>query len=908
MTVLHENAELGRASAGGLTPDAPGAIDFLERWMDGAEPRSLLVSIIPDSPTTRGQTFALPGDDAVARWIERCNRVAGIYWTVNACRPDLAKKATKADVEWLLGIWGDLDPLKGCDPVAERERLFRLADELMALPWPPTVIIDSGGGIQPLWRLETPLEAAAEFRQAIECLGRRIEAALGGVENTCNIDRVLRLPFTVNHPNRLKVEQGRMPVMSGILAETSRRYSWRDLEALAAHLEDEPVANATPAAFRSRPGNGAAAAGSYDGNWPPLPDYPTDEQVEALLDNHPNLQPIWNQTTPYPPEDTSPSGWDQSFASTLAVLGFPPERIASYLRAYRAHHCPDKGKQDRTDYIWRTVHYAEPADACLGEAQEAGGEQGECPPEDTPPHEAGQSGGAGGSNGPGQYQTTGDSQGRNRGAFKTGSAQDQGSWPEPGELGKMLPAPPFPTQFLPQTMRQWVEAQAENMAVQPDFLAIPSIVTMAGCIGRDIVLRVKRRDWEWVERPCIWGLVIAPPGTMKSPAQQQATMPLRAAEAEQRERWKEQVAAWEGRQVKGKDGKVKLRDDDPKPIEPKLMTSDTTIEALADMMVESHGMTLVADELSGWVDNMGRYNSGNDRQFYLKCHSGGQHNVDRVIRGRQIVTDCYMSVIGGIQPQVASRAFSTSAEHKDDGFLQRFGLIGYPDIPAWQGVVDREPDRDFKNLMIAAGKRLAAMDWRHDARFGGSPLVFLNDAQDCFLGWYDRHMRDHVAFPGAEKRPDHGFMSKGPGLVARLSIVFHLFRWTCGEDVQPGSIGVDSLQPAISLFERYCKASYARALSAFAKVKGETGAERVGELIVRQKLARIRISDITKMNWVGLRERADIERAFSVLEDNDWLSPPLPAKGLVRQRGRPSEAWEVNPRVHKMPHNFGAQK
>jgi hypothetical protein len=59
---------------------------------------------------------------------------------------------------------------------------------------------------------------------------------------------------------------------------------------------------------------------------------------------------------------------------------------------------------------------------------------------------------------------------------------------------------------------------------------------------------------------------------------------------------------------------------------------------------------------------------------------------------------------------------------------------------------------------------------------------------------------------------------------------------------------------------------------------------------------------------VGLRERADIERAFSVLEDNDWLSPPLPAKGLVRRRGRPSEAWEVNPRVLQMRHNFGAQK
>src|ERR671919_982451 len=250
MTVLHENAECGKAWAGQLTPDAPGAIAFLERWTEGAEPRSLVVSIVPDSPTTRGLTFAMPGDEVMARWIARSNRVAGVYWTANTCLPDLAKKATKADVAWLLGVWGDLDPVQGCDLPAERERLFRLAEELMALPWPPTVIIDSGGGIQPLWRLETPLEAGQEFRQAIEALGRRIEAALGGIDNTSNVDRVLRLPFTINHPNQLKVEQGRVPVMSGILAETGRRYSWRDLESLAAHLEDEPVANAAPAVFQ----------------------------------------------------------------------------------------------------------------------------------------------------------------------------------------------------------------------------------------------------------------------------------------------------------------------------------------------------------------------------------------------------------------------------------------------------------------------------------------------------------------------------------------------------------------------------------------------------------------------------------------------------------------------------------
>ena len=95
MSAVQETAESGQVPPEQLAPDAAGAIRFLERWMDGSEPRSLLVSIVPDSPTTHGHTFDLPGDDAMAQWIERSNRVAGVYWAVNACKPDLTKKAGK---------------------------------------------------------------------------------------------------------------------------------------------------------------------------------------------------------------------------------------------------------------------------------------------------------------------------------------------------------------------------------------------------------------------------------------------------------------------------------------------------------------------------------------------------------------------------------------------------------------------------------------------------------------------------------------------------------------------------------------------------------------------------------------------------------------------------------------------
>jgi hypothetical protein len=146
-------------------------------------------------------------------------------------------------------VRGDLDPHPDVEAEPggwqlERSRLLALAAELVALPWPPTVIIDSGNGIAPLWQLEAVLPSIEEHQKAIEVVGRRIEKALGGIENTSNVDRLLRLPGTINLPDAKKLEKGRGPVLSGIVSATGNRHSWRDLEALADYLEQQPLASA----------------------------------------------------------------------------------------------------------------------------------------------------------------------------------------------------------------------------------------------------------------------------------------------------------------------------------------------------------------------------------------------------------------------------------------------------------------------------------------------------------------------------------------------------------------------------------------------------------------------------------------------------------------------------------------
>jgi hypothetical protein len=870
---------------------------FLDRWAELDKGQHLLLSILPDTVRPQGKSFEWPGDRAIALpWIEACNRSSGIYWTVNICRPNLMKKAQKQDVRLLRAVWADLDPLD--DPrfgerartwQEERERLHLLALELEKLELPPTVLIDSGNGVQAIWRLADPIEANDEYIIEIERLARRIECALGGLENTTNVDRVLRLPGTINWPNAKKRGLGRVPMPTGILFETGHRYSWADLREVAARLEDEPPEHAAPVEYRER-GYTNGHAVHLDG----LPDYPTEEQIESLLENHPNLHAIWDQTTLCPPEDTSPSGWDQSFASTLAALGFPPERVASYLRAYRAHHAPEKGKQDRADYILRTVEFAQPADAYLGDAKEPG---------DCPPYQAGPSAGASSSNSAGgHHQTAGDSQGKNRGTFNTGATAkptprpQPADWPDPGSLTKVEASVEFPTQYLPSFMRQWCEHQAENMNCPTSMLAIPALVAAAGSIGAHATLRAKRNDWSWVERPCLWGIVIAEMGAMKSSAIKEATSPLRAAEARAYERWKLQLAAWEARQERGRNGQIKEKPDDPKPSAPKLVMTDATIEAIAEAMAYSRGLTLVRDEGSGWLHNMSRYSKGSDRPFFLECHAGGPYTVDRILRGNQRLPQTYLSVIIGIQPNVARLALQSAEGGLDDGLLERFGLISYTDLPAWQGVKDKPPERDHKANLTDACLRLSQHDW--STLLGDQPMLFDDEAQAIFYAWLDSHMQARICNPEMRASQIRGFLAKGQGLVLRLCATLHLFKWTCGQFENPKTIDAASLNAAIGIFESYLVPTYRRLAQAFGQPKGQSGAEKILDMIKRKKMGKIRFGEIFKMNWAGLRERDDIMRAMAVLEDADIVVNP----GTDRHRpkgGRPGDAWVVNPKVHR---------
>lgn len=149
--------------------------------------------------------------ESAAKWAIDQNALGNnLYWTVNVSRTHLDKKPSKEDMRGARFVHVDLDAPKdgtGFDRTG-------LLETLEAMRCPPSFVVDSGGGLQAFWRLDEPTANLP----AVERLNKRMSRLLGG-DHCHNIDRLMRVPGTVNFPNPLKRSKGRVPALASIVFE-----------------------------------------------------------------------------------------------------------------------------------------------------------------------------------------------------------------------------------------------------------------------------------------------------------------------------------------------------------------------------------------------------------------------------------------------------------------------------------------------------------------------------------------------------------------------------------------------------------------------------------------------------------------------------------------------------------------
>lgn len=211
--------------------DSAQAVAFLQDFDPTG--RHHITAIDPQTGAVEAKLFA-PGEwAAVASWVEARNGQANLYFSVNEPVPTAPNtKLTKRHIATIRAVFVDADPKPNTPFDDERARLKDLAGLATHSPTPPSFIIDSGGGYQFFWRVpNTP--ADSETATEAEHQGRGLAKAIGG-DAVQNVDRIMRLPGTINLPTPKKAAAGRVPAPARLVhAAPALTHSFTSLAAYA---------------------------------------------------------------------------------------------------------------------------------------------------------------------------------------------------------------------------------------------------------------------------------------------------------------------------------------------------------------------------------------------------------------------------------------------------------------------------------------------------------------------------------------------------------------------------------------------------------------------------------------------------------------------------------------------------
>jgi hypothetical protein len=192
-----------------MKPDAEHIAEFICTGMQ-------LVAIL-NSGGTIAHVASSDTEASVAWACERNAQGDNLYWSPNIVREGLAKKATKLDIVAVSALFVDIDPLDGENAETARARTFAaVKQENPGIPGPPTFVVFSGNGHQAVWLLDKSVAVDEAGRADYENRNTALVRTLGG-DNCWNIDRILRLPGTVNWPNAKKKASGRVAALACIV-------------------------------------------------------------------------------------------------------------------------------------------------------------------------------------------------------------------------------------------------------------------------------------------------------------------------------------------------------------------------------------------------------------------------------------------------------------------------------------------------------------------------------------------------------------------------------------------------------------------------------------------------------------------------------------------------------------------
>jgi putative DNA primase/helicase len=747
--------------------------------------RPMLIAIDPNDGRIAART--LSNGREINTFVAQWNAERNIYYAANATRGYLDKKAQKEDVYAIEYLLSDLDPVGAESPEAAKQRYLA---QLESFTPRPTMLMDSGNGLQALWQLKTPILLGEPVQLAtpikvrgklitrqfspedqakiadVEARSAAFMRRLGAPTGTQNIDRILRLPGTLNLPSKAKREKGRVPCYTRLLWFEWSKYSLQEFPQAPAPQEE--------------------SAG--------IPFVMTQAMKAALREAGYSDEQIFHMT-PTQARETIRKHKGGNGAASPHRFKIP----AGVADAYELNQT-DSGYGFRfmRDRRREGMSFEQALEACLADKGQAG-----------------------------EWARKVDDRQHER-AYERWDLYDEKKkkptgegWPEPKPLPRGLaPVAAFDTKFLPDALAPWVDDIAARLQCPPDYVGVSAVTALGSVIGRRVGIKPQAQT-DWSEYPNLWAAFIGQPGMLKSPAMLQALAPLHRLEAEAAEDYKVQLEAYAKnlnafklkRQVWAalekdalkKGTKAEKFDLDDAPEEPKAIryrTNDTTYEKLGEILIGNPtGILIERDELVSLLQHLDREEQAQARSFFMTGWAGTHpYTFDRIIRGSLHIEAVCLSVLGNTQPtRISGYVRRASLDGGGgDGLIQRFQLLVWPDAPSSWNDIDQFPDSSARRKAWEVFERMSRLDAAELHKLGAHKEYgdktyhyrFTDPAREEFVDWRGRlelRLRSGELSPALE-----GHFAKYRKLVPALALINHL------ADGGKGTVGRAALRKALA--------------------------------------------------------------------------------------------------------------
>jgi len=324
----------------------------------------------------------------------------------------------------------------------------------------------------------------------------------------------------------------------------------------------------------------------------------------------------------------------------------------------------------------------------------------------------------------------------------------------------------------------------------------------------------------------------------------------------------------------------------------RLIVNDATVEALHETLdANPAGLLVIRDELTGWWSQLDRQGREGERAFFLQAWNGDtSFTIDRIGRGSIHVPACCLSMLGGIQPG-RLRSYLVDAitdGPANDGLIQRFQLLVWPDTTKTWCYIDRAPNFAAAADASRVFERAIQIDPDVPLYFRFAP-----DAQELFVAWLcqlEHKVRGDDLHPALVSH-----LSKYRSLMPSLACLFEI------ADGGSDSVSLEHARQAAAwctYLESHARRIYSCVVTPQIRAAGELAAKLKTRKVGKEEDGALWFTcrDVYRKGWSGLDTPDSVKRAADVLIDARWIRV-LPAEPGP---GRVSDRYLVNPHLWRV--------